>query len=80
VKIFIDTWGWISLLNKREYRHEEVKKYYTEMRKKGCEFFTTNDILNETYTLLFRRVPIQKALFSIDNIDKAIEHGYLNLI
>jgi len=77
VRNFIDTRGWISLLNRREHRHAEVKSFYENFRVKGGILYTTNDVLNETFTLIFRRLPIQQAVASIEKIEHAIQLGYL---
>jgi len=31
-KLFIDTWGWVVLHNKREPRHAEVDRFYRKWR------------------------------------------------
>ncbi len=41
--------------------------------------YTTDYILDETFTLLFRRVPFKEAKHSLDIIDLAIKKGYLRL-
>jgi predicted nucleic acid-binding protein len=53
MKLFIDTWGWISLYNKREKKHEEVRKWYRNFRSQKGTVYTTDYILDETFTLLF---------------------------
>ena len=39
----------------------------------------TNDVLDETITLLFRRLPFHQARESLEKIEEAIETGYLIL-
>ncbi len=41
--------------------------------------YTTDYILDETFTLLFRRVHFKEAKHSLDIIDLAIKKGYLRL-
>ena len=80
LKIFVDTWGWLALRDKREDRHEEIKELYFELRKEGCLFYTSDYILDETFTLLFRRLQFEEAKRSLDVIETAIRNGYLHLV
>ena len=57
MRLLLDTWGWVSLSNRREPRHEAVKAFYHEFRQRRGIIHTTDYILDETYTLLFRRLP-----------------------
>jgi predicted nucleic acid-binding protein len=56
VKIFIDTWGWLALRDRREDRHEEIKDRCLDLRGRGYSFYTSDYVLDETFTLLFRRL------------------------
>ena len=79
MKLFIDTWGWIVLGNKREPRHIELTNSYSSWKDQEVTSYTTDYILDETFTLLFRRVPFKEAKHSLDIIDLAIKKGYLRL-
>jgi len=78
-KVFIDTWGWISLYNKRESKHNEVKNWYFNFRSQGGIIYTTDYILDETFTLLFRRTASNIAAKAMMWINESIEKGYINL-
>ncbi len=77
--LFIDTWGWVALHNKREARHGEVKAFYREYRLNAGKIYTTDYVLDETFTLIFRRLPLGQAKISMESINNAIEQGYLHL-
>jgi len=77
--LFVDTWGWVVLHNKRETKHEEVKAFYRQYRLSGANIYTTDYVLDETLTLLFRRLPLDLAKTSMKSINDAIEQGYLHL-
>ncbi len=79
MNVFIDTWGWISLLSKREAKHSRVDSFYRSLRANHGLLYTTDDVLNETFTLLFRRLPIQQALFAIERTEEAVKSAYLTL-
>lgn len=78
--LFIDTWGWINLFNSKKPRHREVGRLYREVRQTPGEAVTTDYILDEFYTLLFKRVPVERALKALDTVSKAVENGYVNLV
>ncbi len=77
MKVFVDTWGWISLYNKREARHHEVKDFYSEIRSKGYQIHTSDYVLDETFTLLFRRSPFKQAVIAMKTLIEANEKDYL---
>jgi len=78
--IFIDTWGWINILNRQEPHHHEVSQFYHNIRQTRGTVVTTDYILDEVYTLLFKRVPFDLARQAVGLISQAIEDGYLNFL
>jgi predicted nucleic acid-binding protein len=76
-KLFVDTWGWIVLLNKREPLHLEVNALYKKARNEAWNIYTTDYVLDETYTLLFRRLPSKAASRAVNLISEAESQGYL---
>ena len=79
MKVFIDTWGWITLFNKREKRHEEITKWYLDFRQQKGIIHTTDYVLDETFTLIFRRTSVDIAINAMKKIEEAIEKGYIIL-
>ena len=77
--IFIDTWGWLTLRDRREARHGEVDRFYREVRRRRDSVYTSDYVLDETITLLFRRLPFVRAKESLQYIQQAIAEGYLRL-
>jgi predicted nucleic acid-binding protein len=80
LKLFIDTWGWLTLRDKRESRHQEVVSYYRDFRLQQGIAYTSDCVRDETITLLFRRLPFATARASLENINQAISEGYLMLV
>jgi predicted nucleic acid-binding protein len=78
-RLFIDTWGWVVIHNKREPRHTEVNRFYHNFRLEKGEVYTTDYVLDETITLLFRRLPFDLAKASLTLLNESFEKGYLNL-
>lgn len=79
MKLFIDTWGWITLSNRREARHGETTAFYRDFRNKKGESYTSDYVLDETLTLLFRHMPFNLARQALSDIEEAMEKGYLKL-
>jgi len=79
VKLFMDTWGWLTLRDKHESRHEEMKLFYRQFRAQNGIIYTSDYVLDETITLLFRRLPFESAKGSLAKIDTAIKNGYVQL-
>jgi len=75
--LFIDTWGWLTLRDRREARHKEVKTFYQEVQKQNGRIYTTDYVLDETYTLLFKRLPYSVARESVERLNEAVLNGYL---
>lgn len=80
MRIFIDTWGFITLFNKKEFLHKEVKNLYNKKLIGKYSFFTTDYIIDESITLIYNRVPRNLAESYVDIILKSIEGNDLNLI
>ncbi len=75
--IFIDTWGWINLFNRKESHHQEVVQLYQNIRQASGIIVTTDYIFDEVYTLLFKRVPFDRAQKAAEIISEAIKSGYI---
>ncbi len=78
-ELFIDTWGWLVIHNKREPQHIEVNKFYRKFRAHGGTIYTTDYVLDETLTLLFRRLSFSVAGEAMSILDNAIKQGYLKV-
>jgi uncharacterized protein len=55
IKVFVDTWGWLTLHDQSEARHREVVEFYKDFRAQNGVVCTTDYVLDETFTLLFKR-------------------------
>lgn len=79
-KLFIDTWGWLTLRDKREARHHIVANFYSNFHSQGGLVYTTDYVLNETFTMLYNRLEVSKAKESLEMLIAAVKHGDINLI
>jgi len=78
-EIFIDTWAWLALANKRDKYHSAARKSYEEIKIKGYRMVTSDYVLDETITALFRSVAFNSAVKFIEAIFLMIEKGKIRL-
>ena len=60
-KIFIDTWGWLTLHDKTERYHRQATEVYQQAINQNSQIYTTDYVLDETFTFFFRRLPATRA-------------------
>ena len=51
-RIFIDTWAWYSLTDRKDSDHARAETANTQLIEAGHLFLTTNFVLSETLTLI----------------------------
>src|SRR6266496_4520301 len=73
--IFIDTWGWIAIANRKESRREEVLQFYQQCRSKRIRIYTSDYVLGEFITLLFRRETYKHAVKFTDALLTTAANG-----
>ncbi|MHB8338559.1 MAG: type II toxin-antitoxin system VapC family toxin [Ignavibacteriaceae bacterium] len=79
MKVFIDTWGWLVLGDNQERYHKKNLEWYSYFRQNGGIAYTSDYVLDETFTLLFRRIHFNLAIASIDSIQKSIDENFLKM-
>lgn len=79
MNLFVDTWGWLTIMDRGEPRSNEVREFYSSFIDNGGIVCTTDYVLDETFTLVFRRLPSRVAGKALDIIDRGIAEGYLRL-
>ncbi|MCB0035179.1 MAG: type II toxin-antitoxin system VapC family toxin [Anaerolineales bacterium] len=80
MKLFVDTWGWLTLRDKRESQHQAVTRFYQQFLQQNGRVYTTDYVLDETYTLLFKRLPFVHAEASVLLLDQAIARKQIQLV
>jgi len=76
--VFVDTWGWLALRDKGEARHFAATTAFNRALKAGM-VVTTDFVLDETFTLLFRRLSAPRAVESVEFLMAAIQAGSVAL-
>ena len=77
--IFIDTWGWLAMGHRRDQYHQQVKALYQTLRSSQTAMHTSDYILDELMTLLFKREVFQEAVLFMEGIFKATELGQIQI-
>lgn len=75
----MDTWGWVALGHKKDSRHTEIVRHYREINRRGGRICTSDFVLDELITLLFRRENIAEALVFIEGIFSSFKQGHLKI-
>mgnify|MGYP000869349879 CR=1 FL=1 len=78
--IFIDTWGFIAFVNKKETKHNDVVKLFADIWNNNQPVYTSDYILDETITLLSRKLDFKKVKDFVLKIDEAISGGFINIL
>lgn len=78
--IFVDTWGWIALGHRRDSRHQKVKNFYRDAHKEGLRVYTSDYVLDEVATLIFRRESFEEAGRFMGGILASAQQGYLTIV
>jgi predicted nucleic acid-binding protein len=79
-KIFVDTWAWCAIANKRDAAHKDAEELNKELLEEKYIFVTTNFILDESYTLIRARIGYQAAVDFGDKIKRLRELGLLTYL
>jgi len=77
--VFIDTWGWVALGHRKDVRHHEVKALYKKLRSQGGRLYTSDYVLDELITLLFRREAFEEAVRFVEGLFHASEQRLLTI-
>ncbi len=78
--LFIDTWGWIVLANRKDPQHTDVVAVYQEARAGQRLLVTTDYVIDELVTFLFAKVPASKAKQFVGSVFSAVEQGQVRLV
>jgi len=79
-KLFVDTWGWLSLHDKGERYHQQATQAYEQAIAKSGQIYTTDYVLDETFTFFFRRLPASRAEQSMKKLTAAFSASNFNLV
>ena len=73
--LFIDTWGWLTLNDRRETYHQKncliLSKIFSARK---ADFIQQIYVLDETFTLFFKRLNNYQAKASMESLLKSFEY------
>lgn len=74
-KLFMDTWGWLVLRDQSHSKHGLLAGFLKSFLVSGGSLYTTDYVLDETFTMLFTRLPSSKAESSLKLIVNSLKAG-----
>jgi len=77
--IFVDSWAWLALANKKDKYHEVAKEIYNKIKTKEYVMVTSDYVIDEVVTALFRNVTVDKATQFIEAIFEAAKNNLLKI-
>jgi predicted nucleic acid-binding protein len=76
-RIFIDTWAWLALGHRKDSFHDKVEKIFKQIQSDNMLLFSSEYVLDELITLLFRRENYTESVRFTDTILTAVKNGEL---
>ena len=76
---FVDTWGWIALGNARDSQHSRVTDVFRTLRREQIPICTSDYVLDELVTLLFRREAHERSFRFVDALLSAATAGQMTI-
>lgn len=77
--IFVDTWAWLALAYARDPYHPVAARQHQLFRQQRRRYVTTDFVLSELISALFRAVPFGPARHFTDNLFQSVQAGRLRL-
>ena len=78
-KVFVDTWGWLALGHAKDPWHNEVVSLFKKVKDEEKSFYTSDYILDELITLLFRREHFSEAWKLREKLDDKPKISFTDL-
>jgi predicted nucleic acid-binding protein len=78
-RLFVDTWGWLVLANRRDPAFERVSQVRAEAAGRPGAWVTTDYVLDETITRLFAASSFAGAQKFTEGIFEASREGLLDI-
>jgi len=66
--IFVDTWGWLAYGHRQDAYHPEIKELVATCLSNGTAVHTSDYVLDELITLLFRRETYDESVRFLDGL------------
>lgn len=77
--VFVDTWAWLALALRRDQHHGRASQIHQSLIAAGRHYLTTDYVLAELATQLYRSTGAPQAEAYFDALLKAIDAGQYRL-
>lgn len=77
--VFVDTWAWLALALRRDQHHITAKSQHAAFVAAKRRYVTTDYVLSELITQLYRALAAEQAKAFMDALFAAIESGAYRL-
>lgn len=77
--IFVDTWAWLALAYKKDPYHAAAARQHRALQRQGEHYVTSDYVLSELMTALFRAVAFAKAEEFVDRLFQLVGSGHYRL-
>jgi predicted nucleic acid-binding protein len=78
--VFVDTWAWIELASADDQYHLAATAQHRRLRRKSRPYVTSDDVLSEVITHLYRKQDATQAESFINGLFEAFDKGAYRLI
>ncbi len=75
--VFVDSWGWVALGHRRDSHHQQIKDFYKGLLECGSRLYTTDYVLDEVITILFKREVFEEAVHFVEGLFASASEGRL---
>lgn len=77
--IFVDTGGWIAILNRRDQHHQDAVTIFNTLQQQQMRLLTTDYVIDETVTRLRYDTNHSIAVMFLTRIELLVETGVLTI-
>jgi predicted nucleic acid-binding protein len=77
--IFVDTWAWIALADRRDPYHKKATAQHQQFQRSRRRYVTTDYVLSEVVTYLYDALPAAQAEAFIQSVLSAADAGTYQL-
>jgi len=78
--IFVDTWAWLALAYKKDPYHAVAVRQHRALQQQKHSYVSTDYVLSEFMTALFRAVSFSKAEQFVDRLFQLVNSGQYQLV
>ncbi|MCI0640265.1 MAG: PIN domain-containing protein [Gemmataceae bacterium] len=78
--IFVDTWAWVALADRRDAYHKKAAAAHQQLRSQQRVYVTSDFVAGETITYLYGALPAAAAESFVEAVLSAVNKGTYRLV